>query len=269
MSVVAFASFSGAPGVTTTAVAAAFNWHRPALLLEVDTSKPSGVLPGLLQGQVEHVKGLTPLSLTQQRGELNPQTLLNEAIMLAPERYYVPGFSNPAAGLGTTALWGALATTISSLEGAGIDVLIDLGRLIPGEPRSPLLQVADAVVIVSRPVLPEVAAAASQVDELKATLRLTGREDVIILWLVEAPAPLYNYPSADVFRLLGIPVTGQIGNDNKSAAVYAAGLPASARFEKSAYIRSLRAALSTTNQRIQERSEKLGIRPTNNQGVSA
>lgn len=268
MSVVAFASFSGAPGVTTMATASTFQWHRPALLLEADTSKPSGVLPGLLQGQIDHSKGLTSLSLVQQRGELGPQTLLEESIILASDRYFVPGFSNLAAGLSTTALWSALATTIVSLEGAGIDVLVDLGRLVPGEPRSPLLQVADAVIIVLRPVLPEAAAAAAQIDELRNTMRLAGREDVLSLWLVEAPSPLFNYSAQEIYRLLGLQVTGQLGHDTRAAAVYAAGAATPPRFDKSTYIRSLRAALSTTNQRIHERAEELGIRPNNTQEVS-
>jgi hypothetical protein len=262
MSVIALASFSGAPGVTTSAVGAAYNWHRPALLLEADTSKPSGVLPGLMRGQVDHSKGLTPLSLTQQRGELSPQALVGESILLAPERYFVPGFSNPAAGLGTTSLWGALATTIGSLEGAGTDVLIDLGRLAPNDPRSPLLQVADAVVIVLRPVLTEAAAAAAQIGEVRNTLRLAGREDTLGLWTIAAPSPLFNYSGQELYQLLGVPVIGELGHDIRSAAVYGNGAMTPSRFEKSNYIRELRAALSTTTQRITERAEKLGLRPT-------
>ena len=49
MAVIALASFSGAPGVTTTALAMTFAWHRPALLVEVDTAKTSSILPGYLQ----------------------------------------------------------------------------------------------------------------------------------------------------------------------------------------------------------------------------
>lgn len=269
MSVVAFASFSGAPGVTTTAVAATYNWHRPVLLLEADTSKPSGVLPGLLQGQMDHSKGLTPLSLAQQRSTLGPRELITESIALGTDRYFVPGFSNPAAAQGTTSLWGALATAATSLEGAGIDVLIDLGRLAHGDPRSPLLQIADAVVIVMRPILSEAAAAASHIEGLRETMRLAGRDDVLGLWLVEAPAPLFNYPAQEVNRLLGLPVTGQIWNDPREAAVYSAGQAAPARFEKSRYIKAVRASLATTHQRINERAERLGVRPITTQEARA
>ena len=65
MAVISLMSFSGAPGVTTSALACLFSWPRPAILLEADTSRPSAVLPGLLEGQVDHSRGLSGLSVAQ------------------------------------------------------------------------------------------------------------------------------------------------------------------------------------------------------------
>ena len=50
MAVLAFASAKGAPGVTTSVLALAFAWHRPALIVEADMTGSSSVLSGFLRG---------------------------------------------------------------------------------------------------------------------------------------------------------------------------------------------------------------------------
>ena len=60
MSIILFTSLSGSPGVTTSAVAATVNWHRPAMLIEADTSKTSSIHPGYLRGEIDHSRGLSP-----------------------------------------------------------------------------------------------------------------------------------------------------------------------------------------------------------------
>ena len=260
MSIILFTSLSGSPGVTTSAVAATFNWHRPAMLLEADTSKTSSVLPGFLRGEIDHSLGLSPLSLIQQRGELTAQSLIDQSIKLADDRYFIPGFNNPADGLGTTSLWGALGTTLGSLEGAGIDVLIDLGRLLPNDARIPLLQIADSVLVTTRPLLPDIFAATARVAELRRVLTAAGHEGHLGLWIIDGT--IETYSANEIYQVLDIPVVALIQNDPRGAAVYSLGAARPQRFEKSGYARSLASALSNLTQQIQERQDRLGIRPS-------
>lgn len=260
MSIILFTSLSGSPGVTTSAVAATVNWHRPALLLEADTSKTSSVLPGFLRGELDHSLGLSPLSLTQQRGELTAQSLIDQTIKLAEDRYLIPGFNNAAAGLGTTSLWGALGTALGTLEGAGIDVMIDLGRLAPNDARVPLLQIADSILVTTKPLLPDIFAGTARVTELRRVLAAAGHEDYLGLWIIDGTVETYS--ANEIHQVLDIPVIAQIQNDARGAAVYSLGASRPQRFEKSAYARSITGALPNLTQQIQERQERLGIRPS-------
>lgn len=269
MSVILFTSLAGSPGVTTSAVAATISWHRPALLLEADTSKTSSILPGFLRGELDHSLGLSPLSLNHQRGEVTAQSLIDQTVKLAEDRYLIPGFNNATAGLGTTSLWGALGTALGALEGAGIDVLIDLGRLAPNDARVPLLQIADSVILTTRPLLPDIFAATARVVELRKVLAAVGHEDYLGLWIIDGT--IETYSANEIHQVLDIPVIAQIHNDHRGAAVWSLGASRPPRFEKSAYSRSIVGALPNLTQQIQQRQERLGIRPTSktSEGVNA
>ena len=58
MAVITLCSASGAPGVTTTAVALAMHWSRPVLLVEADPGANNGLLAGIFRGTREYVAGL-------------------------------------------------------------------------------------------------------------------------------------------------------------------------------------------------------------------
>ena len=50
MAMIALASASGSPGVTTTALGLALLWPRPILLVEADPTGGSGLLAGYFRG---------------------------------------------------------------------------------------------------------------------------------------------------------------------------------------------------------------------------
>jgi len=267
MAIATLLSVSGAPGVTTLSVAAALTWRRASILLEADTSKASSVLPGFLRGQVDHSRGLTPLSIAQQRGSLTSSAVLEQAIELAQDRFFVAGFSNPAAGAGATALWSQLGTTLAAFESAGTDVVVDLGRYTPKDNRQALLQVADSVLLVTGTQLPDIAAAANRVPEIKALLTAAGHGNYLGIVLVRRG--IEDYSRAEIEKVLGAPVVGEIPDDAKTAATYSLGTSASSRQERSPFRRSLSAALATITQQIDERRAQLGARPTAPQEVLA
>ncbi|MFC5928620.1 hypothetical protein D6T64_21625 [Cryobacterium melibiosiphilum] len=259
MSVIVLASLAGSPGVTTAAVGAALSWHRPAFLVEADTSKSSSILPGLLRGQVDHSRGLTPLSVDHLRGDLTVQSLWAQAIELAPERYLIPGFSSLQAARGTTTLWPALGSALAGLEGAGIDVIIDVGRISQNDARIPLLQQADCVVVVARPVLPDIAALAPRVGELVTAMTAAGHADLLHLLLVDSAVE--GYTSPEITRVLGVPIVGRIEWDVRAAAVHSLGATPPPKYDRSAYRRSVHSTSLALVQAMEERATRLGVRP--------
>jgi hypothetical protein len=260
MAILALASLAGSPGVTTVAVGAALNWPRPVILVEADTSKSSSILPGFLRGQVDHALGLTPLSVDHQRGDITLANLWAQTIELAPERYVIPGFSSLQAARGTTTLWVALGAALAGRDAAGVDVLVDFGRLSPNDSRMPLLQQADGVLLVARPVLPDVAALAPRVGDLAASLGLAGRDGALSLLLVDSASE--GYSSAEITKALGVPVTARLAWDVRAATVYSLGATRQLRFDRSPLVRSLITATGAISHGLAERASKLGLRPT-------
>ncbi|MCB0909871.1 MAG: hypothetical protein KDB63_22470, partial [Nocardioidaceae bacterium] len=64
MAVVALASASGSPGVTTTSLGLALAWPRPVLLVEADPTGGSGILAGFFRGLREYDAGLVEVALS-------------------------------------------------------------------------------------------------------------------------------------------------------------------------------------------------------------
>lgn len=260
MAVIALASFSGAPGVTTTALALSFAWHRPALLVEADTAKTSSVLLGYLRGQQPHAKGMTQLAIAQQNGTLTADEVMEQRLPLTGERDVILGFTNVSAGQGMNSLWGSLGTVLSTLDSAGTDVIVDLGRLSARDPRIPLLQIADSVLLVMHPSLPDIFATAAAATELREQLAAAGHGEYLDLLLVDTPFETWN--RSEVSKHLRAEVAAEIKHDPRAAATFSIGLEPPKKFLTSGYIRSIRAAQATITQRIARRREHLGARPS-------
>lgn len=260
MSLISIGTVVGAPGATTFAVALALHWSRPVLLLEADTSKASSILPGYLRGQVDHSLGLTALSIAHQRNALNPDALLAQTIELADETMFVAGFRNQAAGLGATMFWSNLASTVRSLEGAGIDCIVDLGRIAPDDARTSILRASDSVLIVARPLLPDVAALNYRLPELHDIVGAVGGTDFLDLVLIDSDIDTYS--AREVSNAVQTVVLGTMSHDPRSAAVYSLGAQKPQRFERSAYERTLRSTAATLEEKLRQRQDRLGFAPT-------
>ncbi|KXZ58748.1 hypothetical protein Mlaev_02451 [Microbacterium laevaniformans] len=260
MAVIALASFSGAPGVTTTALAMTFAWHRPALLVEVDTAKTSSILPGYLRGQFGRDRGLTALAIAQQNNALTAAEVMEQRIELAPDRSVILGLSSIVAAQSTTALWSELGATLSTLDSAGMDVILDVGRVSVRDPRSSLLQIADSVQVLLRPTLPDIYTTAAQLTELRDLLAQAGHREYLELLLVDTP--LETWPRADIVKLTNVDVSAEIVHDPRSAAVYYAGAEPSRKLTRNSYTRSITTAADLIRARVLKRQELIGARPT-------
>ena len=273
MTVVALTSARGAPGVSTAALAMTLLWPRPALLVEADAGGGSSVLAGYLRGTVDHSRGLLGLAMAHRHDELE-QALWSQSVPLttqaadgpagASDRWVLPGLSDAAQAPSTTRLWGPLASLLTSLERAGTDVLVDAGRLGAAHAPTPLLRQADLVLLVLGTGLPAVAAARARLAVLREDLAVTdstasGQSCQLGLLLVGEGRP---YTAREIAASLGVPVVACLSWDPASAEVLAAGAAPGRRFASSALVRSVRAAISASQDHIDRRRDRLGRPPT-------
>src|SRR5512144_146310 len=246
MTVVAFASAKGSPGVTTSALAVAAVWGRPVLLAECD---PAGgdLLAGYLQGRVERGAGLLEVAIAARRG-LAPADVLSRALRLDDSGFLalLPGLSGATPAGALTDAWPRLADAFAAL-GAGegpVDVLADCGRLAAPHRPSDVLARADRVVLVVRPTLPQVQHARAQVAALRRD-PMGGTEDPALGVLVVGERP---YPPSEVAAALDLPLLGALPHDPPAAAVLSGQAVRGRRFDRSPLIRAARQAADRLQQ---------------------
>ncbi|MFD8001148.1 hypothetical protein [Streptomyces mirabilis] len=265
MSVIALAGCSGAPGVTTTALALLLTWPlepgRKVILAECD---PDGgaVLHGLLQGTLGDRYGLRNLSVAARKGELQ-EAFWRQLIDLSSEdsktesprdRLLLPGLTDPAQAAGLGPVWEPLADMLAGIDALpvhGHDVLIDLGRSGAFGPSSVVLaQRADAVVVVVRNTLRCLQAAQPRVEALEERAG-----DVGLVVINEGP-----YPAGEVQRVLGVPVVATLPYAPKEARVLSDGAEQPRQFTRSALMKAARTTSALLVQRGAARRARLAPR---------
>ena len=259
MAVIALAGCSGAPGVTTSALALLLSWPleagRRMVLAECD---PDGgaVLHGLLQGTLGDRYGLRNLSVAARQGDLG-DAFWRQLIDLGSEegkkesprdRLLLPGITDPAQSASLGAVWKALGVIFRGIEAEhGHDVLIDLGRRGAFGPSGVLAEQADAVVVVVRNTLRCLQAAESRVRALEQQVG-----DVGVLMINEGP-----YPAGEVQRVLQVPVVATLPYAPKDAHVLSDGAEQPRHFTKSALMKAARTSSTLLVQRAAMRRARL------------
>ena len=234
MAVIALASASGSPGVSTTALGLAMEWPRPVLVVEADPTGGSSILAGYLRGHTQPGADLVDLMLSPlgaaetlpQIADPIPGTTIS----------YVAGTRTHIQAAALRDHWAGLAEVLADLESTGQDVIIDAGRLgLIGSPE-PLLCAADLTLLVLRTDLPALVAARSWVESVT-------RPGVGWRWpgllLVGEGMP---YTSREISRLLDLAVVAEIADDPVGAAIFHRGAARPRHFTNGPYARSLRAA---------------------------
>jgi len=255
MAVIALASASGSPGVTSTAVGLALLWPRPVLLVEADPTGGSGLLSGYLGGTREYENGLIELALTS--GDLRDGLAEVTGRFDGTGVSYVAGTRSHAQALALRDLWQPLTSVLADLESAGQDVIVDAGRLgLVGSPE-PLLAGADLTLVVTRTSLPAVSAVRSWVDSIRRGT-LDWRESGLLLVGQNQP-----FSSGEVSRALGFPVLATLPDDPKAAGVFSHGVQPPKRFDTGPLVRGLRAVIATIHATVSRHRNDLaqGARP--------
>lgn len=225
MALYALTSFSGSPGVTTTAVAWATSSSTPTLLVEADVTGGSAILAGRLRSQVRHTKSLLSLLAGDHTDE---EAWLAEA--LRSQRVELPGASADSHVIPTIAehsqarllenSWSRIFAALGWLsKDTGTDVIVDLGRVgAHGTPLSQALTQTDALVVLTRNTLP---ALVSTVNNL-TPLADKARGPLVSTVVVESP--IEGFPSQQIRSQLGaVPLAGAIGHNPTAAAAYHLG----------------------------------------------
>jgi hypothetical protein len=227
MTLFAFASTRGSPGVTATLLGLAAGWQeatgRRVLVVEAD---PDG---GALAGRFEELRADRTLADVvvdiRRRFDL-------DAVWASTQRLWegVPVVVAPPsaeqAHSALTAGGDRLAAGLASVE--EFDVLVDVGRLTARSPALPLARRAAATIFVTRPSFELVASLAARLPELKAQ----GCDPSVLL-IGDRP-----YSADDVEQSVGCPVLAVLPEDAKAAAVVAGGAGSDRRLRRSLLWRS-------------------------------
>ncbi|WP_328834566.1 hypothetical protein [Streptomyces europaeiscabiei] len=259
MAVIALTGCSGAPGVTTSALALLLSWPlepgRRMILAECDPDG-SAVLHGLLQGTLGDRYGLRNLSVAARQGELG-DAFFRQLIDLSSEdgkkesprdRLLLPGITDPAQAASLGSVWKALGVIFRGIEAEhSHDVLIDLGRRGAFGPSGVLAEQADAVFMVVRNTLRCLQAAEGRVRALQERVG-----DVSVLMINEGP-----YPAGEVQRVLQVPVVATLPYAPKDAKVLSDGVEQPRRFTRSPLMKAARTATTVLVQRAAMRRSRL------------
>lgn len=177
MTILAFGSAKGSPGVTTTVLALAARWpsHREPLVVEADPA--GGDLVPRLTSLDGEAGGLRDTPSTVQLAASGRSGLSDHSLLEHLQRLPGPGevralVAPPSPFAASTAVAALVAAGFGDrLRGlAGLDSLLDVGRIDAASPSLNLVRWLGAVVLIARPTLVDVL----HTRELAASLRSVG-----------------------------------------------------------------------------------------------
>lgn len=257
MSLIVCCSFSGSPGVTTTALGLALTWPRDVILADCDRDPAQAIEAGYLRGVDLGGRGLAPLARAHRERRSLADELPSQLVPLLqhPARScrYLPGFAHPAAPTVFAPVWPEFAAALAAVAATGTDVLVDAGRTgregLPGA----LLNEADLVLVVVRSNLRSLAAARLHLPALREHLGgLAGPADIGIAVV----GPGMPYSEAEIGGHFTLPVMATI-TQHPHAAVLTDGEPEPRRFADAPLMRSFRAAAASLSTGLMRREAVL------------
>lgn len=237
MAVVTLCSAAGSPGVSSTVIGLALAWTRPCVLLEADPTGSSAMLTGYMhQYAPTGVVSVFDLAVRyRQTGTILP---LMDVTTLVPNTQIrlLSGPRTPAHAVAAADVWHPLMAELHQLHKAGIDVIIDLGRLGMAASPAPVLEGSDLVLLVTRSTLPALVPARHGADQLADAG--SGRAGLLLI------GPGHPYSASDVAKQLKLPVITTLPDDPTTAEVFHLGAKPGSRFNRSPLYRALPPAVS-------------------------
>lgn len=225
MAILLLASASGSPGVTTTALGLALCWPRDVLLVDADPHPSHAVEAGYLGAGSDTGAGLADLAGAHRAGTDLTAALWGQVIVLpgidgnpSPTARYLPGFGHPAQPGLFTMIWPAIAASLAELGDAGIDVIVDLGRMGPDSIPAELCARAGAVGIVTRCGLRPLAGLAVNSETVEAVSSRTAATVGLV-----AVGAGHIYSAREISVQFRMPVIAELIEDPRAAAVLSDG----------------------------------------------
>ncbi|MCU0302381.1 MAG: hypothetical protein MUF35_12435 [Candidatus Nanopelagicales bacterium] len=202
------------------------------------------MLAGYLRGTVPHDRGLRDVAVALSLGDPLDEAL-NASLIKIPggQVRLLPGLATAAQAPAVASLWQPLAEHLRSLDTAGLDVMIDLGRWGSRNGPDPLAHHLDLMLLVTRSDLPGIAAARGWVPVLSAELDALGHGADALRALVVGPGRPYS--TREIAAALDVPVVGDVAWDPRSAASLSHGEPPQRSAAHGSLHRSLAALAST------------------------
>lgn len=273
MSLIAFTSFAGSPGVSTAAIAAAVHWPRPVLFLEADTNNVGTILTGFFRSNLETRAGMPQVSVASSRGDLTLKTMLDPtfeisipahdlpfipsmpipSIPAGHKLWVIPGYRELQIIDGVKSIWAKLPRIVSPAHDTGLDVILDLGRLGRDDVRFPLVDAADQVVIIASSTMSDLNRLHKRArhPDMEERLKGIGRtkfSTLLVKATAEAVAPAE-------FARVTFPVLSTLSFDPEGAAVFAAGKE-DRKPNRNLYRRDIREAVAKLADRLRPEAER-------------
>ena len=221
MTVIAFASAKGSPGVSHAVGELARLWPRDVAVADLDPAGGDAEL--LLRDQngdpLTADTGLVSLGAALRGGK--EADIAAHLQLTADDIRVLVGVSSPGQMQGLGPVWPHLATTLSSWS---TDVLADCGRFAPGSPVQPVIETASALVFVARNDLPSLAHLRERLIALRDPLSL-GRAGGTPVGVALVGDPRDQRAVSDMVRLfasadLAVEGLGTIAHDPRAVKAW-------------------------------------------------
>lgn len=231
MSTIVLTSVSGAPGVTTTAIGLGRVWPQSSLVVEDDTHH--AMLAGYLRAS-QHAEPNLAAVANLTSTPTNAQTVWESIARPLPTDDPVGGLRRKGI-LGPPTPWSR----------AGIDTIIDLGRLAtpltstPHLIAAPIVEDADMILVMIEATLRDIAGARTMVEGLAEQMNLAGayRRLGLLVHRGGEARGVAEFNDKEITSALRLPVIGAITHDPAGAAQLSDGV--GQRFDKSRLAHSL------------------------------
>lgn len=253
MTVTILTSASGSPGVTTTALGLTLQWPDSCLLVDGDYHQ--AVLTGYLQGHYVTSNGMVHVINAARISPDVEEAVWRQSIPLPDDeedgrrRLLLPGVSTGQAADAVYQSWPAVAAALHELGDAGIDTIVDYGRMTWRGVHPALIDVATHVLLMTRPTMRSAGAAfwaaqrlVEQAHDVGATPKmglLVRRPTLAAATLTGPGREEHGYSDREIEQFLPLPVRGSIVHDPTNARLLSDGGERGPKFAKTAYATSL------------------------------
>lgn len=254
MTITVLTSASGSPGVTTTALGVTLQWPDSCLLVDGDYQQ--AVLTGYLQGRYLTSNGMVHVI---NAARINPdveEAVWRQSIPLPDDqkdgrrRLLLPGLKTGQAGNALYQSWPAVAGALRELSGgAGIDVVVDYGRMTWQGVHPALIDVATHVLLMIQPTMRSCGAAYWAAQRLveqahdhgaAAKMGLLVRRPTLAAAALTGPGrEELGFSDGEIEQFLPLPVRASVVHDLGKARLLSEGGARGPKFAKTAYATSL------------------------------